>query len=109
MNKSELIKVIKNERFDVFRATSLTDDELDFLIEALERTRWIPVSERLPDEKDWYHRKASNEYFINVLRNNDDPDVYSMINRSNFNYDFCEDAYITHWMPLPEPPKEGRQ
>ena len=96
------------EKLTYLTAFMLPEDviDVDTVLQALERTRWIPVSERLPDEKDWYHRKASNEYFINVLRNNDDPDVYSMINRSNFNYDFCEDAYITHWMPLPEPPKE---
>ena len=66
-------------------------------IEALERTRWIPVSERLPTEKD------AN---INGL-------VHVWLKDGNCDYEDWQDVTryaerfqrVTHWMPLPKPPE----
>ena len=63
-----------------------------------ERTRWIPVSERLPTEKD------AN---INGL-------VHVWLKDGNCDYEDWQDVaryaevyqHITHWMPLPEPPQQ---
>ena len=64
-------------------------------------TGWISVKERLPDDEyecliayapheycwiGWY--KADEQRWI----------IHGAV---------CEDGFITHWMPLPEPPKEG--
>lgn len=54
-------------------------------------TKWIPVSERLPDE-------TKDEYVLAVC------DYYGKINvetRKMWHIDAC----VTHWMPLPLPPK----
>ena len=60
-------------------------------------TKWIPVSERLPD---------ANGVYLSV----DDMGIYSFRvfdpNKRMWKA-IWEDEKVTHWMPLPEPPKEG--
>lgn len=56
-----------------------------------EERRWIPVTERLPD------------IGIEVLVYSEDDGIC---------VDYCDGDsfvcyYVTHWMPLPKPPKEG--
>lgn len=56
--------------------------------------KWIPVSERLPENDKTvlvWNRRNSREYF----------DVYD-----HGSWIILESEDITHWMPLPEPPKE---
>lgn len=76
---------------------------------AQERTRWIPVSERLPE--------ISNSWGVSdvVLCIISDPSGYPPPNPGLCVY--LEDGRwtchgqivrVTHWMPLPEPPKEER-
>lgn len=64
--------------------------------------KWIPVTERLPEKNDYYLCCVKSFLFpgrtyINIL-------------------EFCKDGFkeghiytddVTHWMPLPEPPKGG--
>lgn len=59
------------------------------------KNRWIPVTERLPEKHD------------RVL-------VYSNATRMGRSIDFINSngnwyttPKVTHWMPLPEPPKDG--
>ena len=62
------------------------------------KPRWIPVTERLPEKRKWVLCRCEAN-IIEVLRweNNEwyhDPmHVYYP-------------SFVTHWMPLPEPPKE---
>lgn len=72
-------------------------------MEALERTRWIPCSERLPEErgcylvavKHWYDGKSvTREAFWNGA------DWLSCEKRMEIT------PRVTHWQPLPKPPKE---
>lgn len=83
--------------------------DLGIVREALERTRWIPCSERLPEDEIrsylcWY------EYFRYGSYN-------AMYQACGIGY-CCNgrwggevaqgrDAKVLYWMPLPEPPKEG--
>lgn len=74
--------------------------------------RWIPVSERLPDNKehDWVLAQVVEDNgFMHI------PKVMEYRRQRN---DWYEETYgwlsehngaftVTHWMPLPEPPKEG--
>ena len=68
--------------------------------------KWIPVSERLPDEEGWYL------VFTTPNRG------YRSINKGQFIKGYEWDNFkprwrgaggtwtnVTHWMPLPEPPK----
>ena len=58
------------------------------------RPKWIPVSERLPIEED-----AIDGGF--VLANTEEKVIIALWS------DVCRfNEFVTHWMPLPEPPKE---
>ena len=68
-------------------------------IRAQEERRWIPVTERLPD--DW----------VDVLGRLQCGDCVVVVKsgpiwRERFTNIRLEDRDITNWMPLPEPPKE---
>ena len=70
------------------------------------KPKWIPVTERLPDEEGWYL------VFTTPNRG------YRSINKGQFIKGYEWDNFkprwrgaggtwtnVTHWMPLPEPPK----
>lgn len=84
-------------------------DKLMFLVDAanqiLEAAKWISVKERLPERPDnWPHCAIRRCYFLVALESGC---VESL------GFDFREMRWhstgspVTHWMPLPEPPKEG--
>lgn len=60
--------------------------------------RWIPCSERMPERPGDYQVCTKNEYY--GTKN---------VAKRYFNGDCWSGRWtnITHWMPLPEPPKEG--
>lgn len=62
--------------------------------------KWIPVTERLPEE--WVGVLVLSRYgFCEVA-------VYIGLRgkwRITWNHDLFELDSVTHWMPLPEPPK----
>lgn len=58
-------------------------------------TRWIPVTERLPEDGQWVLVWESGRFaYVDKMHNGK-----WMIADSNY-------AEIYYWMPLPEPPKE---
>lgn len=62
--------------------------------------KWIPVSERLPEENDYYLCCVKSFCFpgrtyINILKCDNNGFMEGHI--------YTDD--VTHWMPLPEPPK----
>lgn len=81
--------------------------------------RWIPVTERLPEKDGSYlclsqycgSRWCAVRGFAKDGRKKDEYDFQRRWKNVWFDYD-SEHGYfvidsITHWMPLPEPPKEG--
>ena len=90
---------------------TLADDIYNWVGNGVTVQKWIPVSERLPDnsEHDWVLAQVvENSGYMHI------PKV--MEYRQNRN-DWYEETYgwlsqhngafkVTHWMPLPEPPKE---
>ena len=85
-------------------------DALAMAISALEKTKWISVKDRVPDNKehDWVlaqvvedngfmhiprvmeYRQAKNDWF---------EETYGWLSEHNGLFS------VTHWMPLPNPPK----
>lgn len=64
---------------------------------AQERTRWIPVTERLPDQcMDILVVYRDGHILMGTAMCDD------------WIEEDLEDGKITHWMPLPEPPEEER-
>ena len=69
-------------------------------IEELNKPKWIPVTERLPEagERVLCYCRA-NIYEVMKMRTDGDW-VYDT------NHIYMR-SFVTHWMPLPQPPKEG--
>ena len=63
-------------------------------------SKWIPVTERLPEPWKWVlcYCEAG---VIEMLRYDEFIDEWGSV---NLNRAFKKE-YVTHWMPLPEPPK----
>lgn len=63
---------------------------------------WISVSDRLPSE--------SGEYIVHVKNLTGRIKYFNPVFVASFycgwNFQAWEDNVVTHWMPLPEPPKE---
>ena len=79
-----------------------TDDAADILIaNGVTVQKWIPVSERLPEN--------AGRYLTAIIRANDERDVFDLwFDCGEWYIDENDDEFIhkvTHWMPLPEPPK----
>ena len=67
-----------------------------------EERRWIPVTERMPDENNRWVLCLCVSGAIEVLKFD-----YTMWNWDAQNPGRCYmENYVTHWMPLPELPKE---
>ena len=79
-------------------------EALDIAIAALreqEERQWIPVTERLPDENNRWVLCLCVGGAMEVLKFD-----YTMWNWDAQYPGRCYlENYVTHWMPLPEPPK----
>lgn len=78
------------------------DDSLcdKWVCEVKSLPKWIPVTERLPEEKDRYLTVSIEPWFGTTV-------VDTMRWSGVWMYDGRQtEATVTHWMPLPEPPKE---
>ena len=108
MDKAEAIKRIEDHirvhRIGEYPHIKIAE-ALNMAISALANdnnvgSKWIPVSERLPEDMDQrvlVKIKDAN----NIVGHPDmDTDRYRLNNWVRWG------GFVTHWMPLPEPPKE---
>lgn len=108
------------------RAADLIERDRNEIAELREKQQWIPVAERLPEERElvnvvWVNR-APEPYYekIKVVPFSDTACFYRgrwywdspvvldlLAEYEDDDPDLVDEAVeITHWMPLPEPPKE---
>lgn len=103
----EILKLYK-QRLEESVSTELGNDIKAFetAIEALGETRWIPVSERLPE--------SSGNYIVTVF----DPvkketfvtDAYYRCKEGDWGGEYFEEiSGVIAWMPFPEPYKESEE
>lgn len=110
MTAEEAVKQIKENCY--FASISeKTKQALDMAIKAIEQTRWIPVSERLPE--------FTADYKVTVGINYDGGGMFPEIRIALYNKVYkCWVVYesdraivgdVIAWMPLPEPYKEDAE
>lgn len=106
MTNEEAIDVLKN---DIEICTIQQEQACKLAIKALEQTRWIPVSERLPQTDGVYivtrrlfNKQVDTEpYYMVDACYFDGSNTWHNDNRINHLRPFLED--IIAWMPLPQP------
>lgn len=104
MTIDRAIEILNPEHREHYESIDPVNEACRMGMEALERMRWIPCSERPPEErgcyivavKHWYDGKpVTREAFWNGA------DWLSCEKRMEIT------PRVTHWMPLPQLPKEG--
>ena len=111
MTIDEALETLKDTRAGLYCAVdgnpTVYADALEMAIKALEQTRWIPCTERLPEDGDTY--LVTIEYNGEVIgvdvASYSPVDGYIDKHWETFN-DWKEDDdscyHVTAWMPLPE-------
>lgn len=92
MTTQEAIEVLKN---DIEICTIQQKQACDMAIKVLEQTRWVPCSEKLPEEDGMYLISTCMNCIDTCLFYKDD-DEYLWVD--------YEESVIA-WMPLPQPYK----
>ena len=112
--REKLIDII--EYFADFLDWDMKEDIVDRIIESLATDnnvghKWIPVTERLPKSiANKVIVRCKNDYigFGHYQNYKGDKTWYNLENDRPFtdwDIEDCESYEVTHWMPLPEPPK----
>ena len=107
MTIDRAIEILDPEHRECYDGMDEVNEACRMGMEALERTRWIPCSERLP-ESDLEvlviaSGKVGNITLVNSVEIGDfDRDEGWILEM----WPEWEDPNVTHWMPLPEPPEE---
>ncbi len=82
-------------------------DALEMAIKALEQTRWIPVSERFPEDKTYVLTTIKVPKRIAHVRSGwYDSGFFHNDNGDSWK---ATDMEVIGWMPLPQPYKEGEE
>ena len=76
-----------------------------------QESKWIPVSERLPEDRDWYlavFKEKDSDYQLipRVAECINDENNWRMIDEEAFSKEYLDILECVAWMPLPEPYKE---
>lgn len=73
-------------------------DEHNARLDAEERRRWIPVTERLPEKHKWVLVVGDNLYDMDFISSRGDWTIHT----DPF-------VFVKYWMPVPEAPLEERE
>jgi len=69
--------------------------------------RWIPVTERLPNRGEWV--LAYGPHYSHIVAECDRGEWRSVYRDSETGEPWLREAgMVTHWMPLPAPPADGK-
>ena len=102
MTIDRAIEILDPEHRENYDGMDEVNEACRMGMEALERTRWIPCSDRLPEKNDQWVLCLCVSGAIEVLKFD-----YTMWNWDAQYPGRCYmENYVTHWMPLPQLPKE---
>lgn len=102
MTIDRAIEILNPEHREHYDGMDEVNEACRMGMEALERARWIPCSERMPESCDevliWdsYDNAHYLGYYANV-----NGWIVEGYEDDRYHFD------ITYWQPLPEPPEEG--
>lgn len=115
----EMVKKLAEKALDeyVYKNKTLREwiniiDNFDFAIDKvtkalLEQTRWIPCSERLPEERDWYlavfREKDTGFQLIPRVADYRGENTWDIIDNNILVKEYRDILECVAWMPLPEP------
>lgn len=105
MTIDRAIEILDPEHRENYDGMDEVNEACRMGMEALKRNRWIPCSERLPDENNRWVLCLCVSGAMEVLKFD-----YTMWNWDAQYPGRCYmENYVTHWMPLPEPPKDEQR
>lgn len=101
MTIDRAIEILDPEHREHYYGLDEVNEACRMGMEALERTRWIPCSERMPEVCEGTSYLAYIPRFgaVDIADYHPDVDEWTVIGLP---------ITVTHWMPLPEPPEEER-
>lgn len=110
VDKTELIKKIYFETAEGYDSPTIRTI-IDFPSADVQPVKWISVDDRLPniDERVLvYIPRPDNHYNIEIAYISEGNDNYPYwVLRDKSQFYSTRFHYISYWMPLPEPPKDG--
>ena len=98
MKNREYVISRMGTRIDFGNSLGEAVDDLEECLEAYKETRWIPVSDRLPEKED-------GDKYGTVLWCILYKEQHQLICDGHYQWK-SKDGSQTHWMPLPEPPEQ---
>lgn len=105
MRKDDLIEYIRTLEHNYNVAVSFNENQAKYIESLGVLQKWIPVTERLPEENDRYLCNVKSFAFPGRSYHA----ILHYDKRGGFREGNIYTDDVTHWMPLPEPPKEEDQ
>lgn len=110
MTIERAIEILNPEHRECYDSIETVNEACRMGMQALERTRWIPVEERLPEKQGWYHVVILD---TKTKRKAVEQDLFSieLAEKYGHNVGFCKDRRwegrerVIMWMPFPKPPE----
>lgn len=98
------------DAIEELQENSVPIDDMEMILSEVAKPRWIPVTERLPETRESILGKKSSKVIV-AFRFDDGTQGTDTAHTLNGEWVFEDHITvvartITHWMPLPKPPKE---
>lgn len=109
LNRSEIM-VLNRPHKQFLEAGNMAIKALEDLVKEEKKSRWIPVTEQLPDRNKSVLVRCANTTIqgghVTHIGSCDSERIWFLKTQPDtLSFPF-RDWKVTHWMPLPEPPKE---